>query len=609
MEAAALSVRINGDASGLIGAVESAEAALGRLRNTAASALDGLKDKTVKISVSDNTAPGIASARAAINSLSDRTVTVSVRYAAVNAAPVALARGTENAPSGTALINDETGTADPRELIYHNGRYMLYNGRNVLVNLDRGDRVYTAAQTKNIMRSMGIKSYASGLNNSLFKAEYEEFASRTKSSRVPIDEQISWWEAAAEKYAYDAEVIRRCGEEIFSLTRKLVDSINSASDVYIDERTYFNDWQDYGDSAVEAFERVKLNNKKYLDEGYITWEEYSENTSELGTALYEGRIKQSEAWLDAQLKYNDMSTEDYIAGLERMEAYTGEYYRNGLISYRQYCDGMAEISGDIYAAGEKINSAQYRHWQSDAKNWAAMRDTYGDWEEVGDSYVDFYSRSIERVREFYEAGKIDWQTYMDDTFAYSLKLYGAMNDEADALLENMRTNISELSEKYKSEEQLLKSSWEAEDRAEDISDIRSQMSIYRYAVTQKGMDKYRALSDELESLERQEEMCRLQKEHSDKISALEEEYERAEADKNRLMLSIRGTGESVAEKCRVISDTLQSGKNEIADLITDAIAAIKNMSVNIYNQSSSTYNQSSAAGKYFQMNGMYSYYG
>ena len=59
------------------------------------------------------------------------------------------AHGTRNAPEGLAYLNDD-GSADPRELVEHNGQFLMYEGRNVLAPLSAGDRVFTSSETKDI---------------------------------------------------------------------------------------------------------------------------------------------------------------------------------------------------------------------------------------------------------------------------------------------------------------------------------------------------------------------------------------------------------------------------------------------------------------------------
>ena len=45
----------------------------------------------------------------------------------------------------------------------------MFSGRDVVVPLSQGDKVYTADETKAIMNGMGIPHYASGKNNEMFE--------------------------------------------------------------------------------------------------------------------------------------------------------------------------------------------------------------------------------------------------------------------------------------------------------------------------------------------------------------------------------------------------------------------------------------------------------
>lgn len=96
------------------------------------------------------------------------------------------ASGTPNAPEGMAWLNDD-GTADPRELIEHNGQFMMYEGRDVLAPLSKGDRVFTSAQTKDILSGKGIPHFAEGVNNEVIATNREVIGSGFGGASVSID--------------------------------------------------------------------------------------------------------------------------------------------------------------------------------------------------------------------------------------------------------------------------------------------------------------------------------------------------------------------------------------------------------------------------------------
>lgn len=205
-EAANLSVSITGDASGLINALATAQNALATLNSSAGKIMSEFDGKNAKINITavDNTASGVSSARASINSLKDRTVNVTVKYN-VQGMPK-LADGTQYAKSGLAVVNDERGVSDPRELIEHNGRLMMFSGRDVVVPLSQGDKVYTADETKAIMNGMGIPHYASGKNNEMFEIKKADLNHYKKTNDVSPTEELRLWNELMEQFGYDSEV-------------------------------------------------------------------------------------------------------------------------------------------------------------------------------------------------------------------------------------------------------------------------------------------------------------------------------------------------------------------------------------------------------------------
>ncbi len=536
-EAANLSVSITGDASGLISALESAESAILNVKSSASAVIgefDG-KEAQIKITAQDNTYDGVSSARANINSLTDKTVTVSVRYNILGASP--LAAGTKNADEGLAVVNDEKGISDPRELIEHNGRLMMYGGRNVIVPLSKGDKVYTADETKSIMQGMGLPHYASGTKNEDFEIKKAEVKHYGKTHDVSPTEELAQWNELMEQFSYDGEAVKEIQEQIFSLQQKI--------------------WSETKKSANSALSDYK---------------------------------KQSDTWIKYQTEVCNMSAseqeEAYKRQLESYNAMVSDMVSSTLYS----ADEIKEIWDDFYEykAGVdlkigKLENEQkyavYQKWQSDAENWANIRNTYDDWYEWGDSPVQFYERSIERIEEMYKNGYVGWQEYRDDTMYATLDLYKAKMEQVDTLLERQKSYISQLKQQFSDEESNLQESWSSEDRAESKAEISHQLSIYKNAVTQKGIDKYKSLQDEMKKLNREEELYNLQKAHSAKISELQESYDTVEANKKYLLAEIESSGINIEGIVGSVNYDIQSMQNTITSLFAQTISAIKSVKV------------------------------
>lgn len=103
------------------------------------------------------------------------------------------ASGTKSAPGGPSIVDDGTGSNAGAELIIHNSRgtYELGSGDGPRVtNLDPGDTVYTAKQTKTILSRMAQFGgyFRDGLNNTLSKGK----AIIGKAFATGVSGSMSW---------------------------------------------------------------------------------------------------------------------------------------------------------------------------------------------------------------------------------------------------------------------------------------------------------------------------------------------------------------------------------------------------------------------------------
>ncbi len=505
----------------------------------------------------------------------DKSADVIYHIKTVGTPPKQQATGTDNFPGGLAMVNDQTGVADPRELILDHGRAFIPQGRNVILPLSKGAKVYTASQTKAIMTGMGIPRYAEGKDNSdAFTSARDDWLHYTRTHAVTVLEEYEKWLEFQEKFKDNEKDIQDIEEQLFSYRQKMYSERVNASESWLDheerynglaasdyiagldrmkqymaeyyaegiisreeyneqilrldekridkeremlkkqqdeslawigDRTYFNDWQNYGDTPEAAYGRVKERLDTALAEGKILWDDYNDYLSEAGSALYQGRREQSESWLEEQRKYFGMSAEDYVAGLEREKAYTEEYYRLRLISAREYHEGMTEINHQI-------------------------------WDEAASAYDDMLSKQSEY--------------------------------------------ISDMREKFSDEEQALRDSWDTLDRDEDMDDVRRQLEIYAGAVTDRGQQKYKDLQEQLKQLERDEELYQLQVNNNAVLERLEAEYDRAEDAKADFLKSIAvNTDIDVSGIVGDLTERLTTTGGNIETLLTQLLEAVNNSSV------------------------------
>ena len=124
----------------------------------------GSTNAEATLSAADNASGTIASVSSALAALDGKTATVTINVQQNGSIPSGnFATGTSSAPGGLAVINDQRGIADPTELVEHNGVLMEFSGRDTVVPLSRGDKVYTAQQRRAMLGR--LPHYAGGLNN------------------------------------------------------------------------------------------------------------------------------------------------------------------------------------------------------------------------------------------------------------------------------------------------------------------------------------------------------------------------------------------------------------------------------------------------------------
>ncbi len=611
------------DTSALSGAVEGAVSGLSSASVTTDIAVNGTANFALGTSPT-SVPPATGVANFVLGSYPTEippiTATVNVVYSHK-------AQGTQYFGGGLAMVNDELGRADKRELIIDQGRAFIPQGENVVLPLSKGAKVYTATQTQRILKSLGIAQYAGGKDNddilgtlqSLglngikvqkampdnvrtnaewlyewknggsmagapnskdFELAKEKFEHEKKTRAMSTTEELQKWIEFSKQFNETEKDIAVIEEQIFSLTSKISDELNKQSAAWIEDRVALNDWQGYGDSAIAAFDRVKERNYKDFQDGLMTWQEYTDTISDLGSDMYSGRIKQSEQWLEHEERYNDMSTDGYLAGIDRMKAYTEEYYAKGLINHREYVEGKIEL--DEMEADKKRE--QYEEWKTDADAWETMRDTYGDWGDVGDDKEDFLIRKIARAQEAFAAGKSDLKTYIADMNQYKMDVFKYREEMYDDFLSQRKDYISDLKDEFAAAEKELQDSWTVEDRKADMSEVSEQLYIYSDAVTDRGQQKYKELQEQMKQLQRDEELYQLQVANNETIEALEEEYKQLEADKS---VFLKGIKDNFDIDVSGLLSGFEQSNNTINRTLGDIINAINNikMEQTIYSDS------------------------
>ena len=480
-----------------------------------------------------------------------------------------VAKGTQNFEGGLAMVNDEKGISDPRELIVDKGRAFIPQGKDVLLPLSKGAKVYTASQTKAIMSGMGIPHYATGKDNSdAFTSAKDDWTHYTKTHAVTTAQELEKWLGFQEKFKSNDKDIADIEEQIFSIMQKQTKEFNEQSKAYLEKHSAINDWGDNGDTPLDAFKRIKDRNYQDLQDAKITWDDYVDNVSDAGETLYDDMKSYSDSWLEHQQKYHSMSIDDYIAGIDREAERLEEFYANDVINYQKYVEEKQTLEEKRYDAVAQKNADEYSAWQKDADAWQELRSTYDDWDKYGDSEEDFLKRKIDRVKEFYNAGKISFEEFIDDTNKYSMELYKSQSSAVDELLQKQQDYISNVKDEFSKQEQELRDSWDVQDRKTDMSEVQAQLDVYANSVTDKGQQKYKELQEQMKQLQRDEELYQLQKKNNATIESLEAEYKQMEDGKKNILTGLQNADINISAYVATITDKVSATGGNIESLLS-----------------------------------------
>ncbi|MFR1498096.1 phage tail tape measure protein [Monoglobus pectinilyticus] len=577
-------------------------------------------------------APGVANYKGNFPSSAPTLHGTVVYKAEIQGAP--RAKGDKNFPGGMAMINDEKGTSDPRELVEYGGRGYIFEGRDVVLPLPEHAKIYTAKQTKQIMSGAGIPRYASGKNNEDWEnaKSDREHIRKTSYNIIPAWEELEWLDQMKQKFASDAEVIKEIEEEIVNYTKELwsqnlesmefaldmgwtsqeeyynnlavyrdenfapdtqewkdatlklhkysqqlIDDANNASKAYIDLHARLNDWGEMGTSMGAVWQTVNQRNVQAAKDGLITWEDYFDTRLDYTEQFLDGYLDYSDDWVENEQEYNNMSADDTIAAVNRQRKEVEEYFA-----------GLGELTDEEYAYKVKIEAELDRksydavrdklsEWEDDADWTEKQAGVYG-WEEIGENKLDFYQRKIDKYTQWSQDESLDptkQQYARRQADEMKMKLYEATEDRYDEMLDMAKDRMDEVKDLLDDKLSALEESWEVEDRAEDKAETLSDIEKYKNAVTIEGKQKYQEALDKLKEIERDEQRYQIEQENNAIIKQMEAEYKALEDEKANILQQTKEANLKVASVVEPLEQSINANMDNMASRIEAAIKEIK----------------------------------
>ena len=554
------------------------------------------------LSAIDNVTATAQQAAKAIAGVKSKTVTITAVYttinkridqfATLNGWATKQAKGTQDFKGGMAMINDQRGVSDPRELVEVNGKGYIFEGRDVVLPLPRHAKVYTAGQTKEMLAMAGLRRYARGKDNQEWENAQDDWAHYTKVNNVSAFEALEHWDEMMKKFSYDAEVVKDIQEEIVASTKDMWDeematmqfyldmgvdseehyykwletyrdehfegndemwrkatlditkynkrvakesaeALNDASEEYIRFHTIAGDWDEIDDSPLAAYARVLDRAEEDLANGvYESVEEKNEFLKNFGSNMFDAYKEDADNWIQHERDYNAMSTEDYISALNRKKQRTNEYFAQGIIDYQTYLKEVQDYNEKIMSAyADEVNQ-----WRDNADFYQRQSEVYG-WGFNGTGHksaLKYWQARLDREIENSHDMNLsanERQSALRYADEARMEIYKARQDELDDELEKFRQSIEDTRIALDDEVQNMRDAWTTEDRKTDMSELAEQIAVFKYAQTKEGIDKYKSLNEEYTRLSREQKIEDIQAANSEKLDRMQAQYDKMEQDK------------------------------------------------------------------------------
>lgn len=520
------------------------------------------------------------------------------------------AKGTKNFSGGLAMINDQPGISDPRELVQIGGKGYIFEGKDVIVPLPEHAKVYTASQTKQMMAASGIPRYASGKNNEDWENAKSDREHIRKVTYRIIDprEELEWLEEMKKKFASDAEVIKEIEEQVVEYTREmwasdlenmqyaldmgwqseeeyyralaeyrdqnfapdtqeyrdatlelhkysvqLIEDADELSDAYIDLHGRLNDWGEMGTSMGAVWQTVNKRNVQAAKDGLITWDEYFEKREGRTEQFLDNYIDYSDDWRETQKKYHNMSANDNAAAIKRqLNEVEGLFSAIGELTDEEYRIKIG-IEADLQKELYDVISDSISEWEGDADWHEQQAGVYG-WENMNETELDFLRRKYDRYQEM-----------LDGTFWNGTELEGTELNETE------RQNV------LRSMDEVLLDIYQA---TEDEYDEMLDMAQDRIDETEKALsNRLSALDESWEvedrAAEKAEVLADLDKyrnavtiEGRDRYEELQDQLKEIEREETRFAMEQENN--AILEQLEAEYEALENEKAKVLQQVRDA---------------------------------------
>lgn len=322
------------------------------------------QNRPISIKAQNNTGGAIASVRSALASLKDKVVNIFVnKHSSGGKDGKGMATGGE--ATGGATLVGERGA----EMVSSNGRaYLVGVGGAEIVNLKKGDMVFTAQETKRMLQGKNSRKS--------FPAREGGTPGRGKTTFDFIGKYIAT--SIAESIKKNINVV---GKSITTLTSAIVKGAQYGGTgvTKTSKLKSIKNIDKFKSGALDAYQRQDLSIDEYYSMSESQAKSYRDN---------EKKLKKAEDKYNKTLKkLRKKKSKKKVSKLKSKWKKTQKKYKNRTLSADEYADMMSEIAKNALDEQRK----RYEDGTIDA-------DTY-------------YKTMTQKATAYYKAGKITYDEY------------------------------------------------------------------------------------------------------------------------------------------------------------------------------------------------------
>lgn len=382
------------------------------------SELDGITDSAELAQTK------VEALQVSIDKLTGKTVTVTLdiqRKSGILGSILGYANGTDGAPEGDALVGEEG------EELIQSGDHAYVAGTNgaEIVHLNKGDKVYTADETKRIKRDAKIvrgvvPAFAGGTG--LGKSDKNKYPSvlpdssksKSTSSNTSKSTSANDTSSSTSKAESEFERLYKYHQHLLNMDRESISNylkwLDSAyKEAYKNGEIELDDYYKYEEEVFEKIKSILDDNRKEHENAITLTENFLDNAIANGDRV---RITQ----------YTSEIVNHYRAMQDELHQ-QAEYYRS--LGYSDTSDEVSNLSNMWWDYYDEIKNISTEAWQQIVDNA----------NDALDSITGLYDTLKSAAQEYAESGKLNVDT-LQEICSLGIENLSYLSDENGQLVIN-----------------------------------------------------------------------------------------------------------------------------------------------------------------------------